>query len=307
MSKIITVFGATGNQGGSVIKALLQDPAITKEYTIRGVTRDTSKPSSQALAAKGVEMVAADMSSAEAVKPAVKDAHTVFLVTNYWEKASPEAEIAQVKAVTDASKAAGVKHIVHSTLIHVTKATEGRLTHVLHFDAKADGTDYIRQSGVPVTAFLPGYFLSNYFSSFRKQEDGSYAVMMPLPADEKIVPAFDASNDTGKYVKAAIKTFNGESGRKFYGAGEYLSLQQIVDDWSEVTGEKATYKQIPANVFESFLPPQIAKELTENMLLLGDVGYYAGASLDETNALLEEKPTTWKEFVAANKEKFFQS
>lgn len=57
MSKILTVFGATGNQGGSVIKAILADAVLSKEYKIRGVTRDTSKPASQALAAKGVEMV----------------------------------------------------------------------------------------------------------------------------------------------------------------------------------------------------------------------------------------------------------
>lgn len=57
MSKIFTVFGATGNQGGSVIRAVLADPVLSKEYKLRGVTRDVNKPAAQALSAKGVEMV----------------------------------------------------------------------------------------------------------------------------------------------------------------------------------------------------------------------------------------------------------
>jgi uncharacterized protein YbjT (DUF2867 family) len=58
MSKLITVLGATGNQGGSVIAQLLNDPSIAKEFKIRGITRDTSKPAAQELAKKGVEVVA---------------------------------------------------------------------------------------------------------------------------------------------------------------------------------------------------------------------------------------------------------
>jgi uncharacterized protein YbjT (DUF2867 family) len=58
MSKILTVFGATGNQGGSVVRAILNDPALSKEFKIRGITRDVSKPAAKALASKGVEVVA---------------------------------------------------------------------------------------------------------------------------------------------------------------------------------------------------------------------------------------------------------
>lgn len=62
MSKTLTVFGATGNQGGSVIKAVLADPVLSKEFKIRGVTRDASKPAAQKLAAQGVEVVTVGIS-----------------------------------------------------------------------------------------------------------------------------------------------------------------------------------------------------------------------------------------------------
>lgn len=63
MSKILTVFGATGNQGGSVVRAILNDPALSKEFKIRGITRDVTKPAAKELASKGVEVVAVRPSS----------------------------------------------------------------------------------------------------------------------------------------------------------------------------------------------------------------------------------------------------
>ncbi len=141
----------------------------------------------------------ADMSSQEAAAPAVKDAHTVFLVTNFWESMSADVEFAQGKAVTDASKAAGVKHIVASTLIDVTEASKGKLSHVSHFDAKAKVEKYIRDSGVPGTFFLPGFFMSNFFQFFNKQQDGSFGLAMPGAGDKIKIPIFDAANDTGTF------------------------------------------------------------------------------------------------------------
>lgn len=221
MSKVITVFGATGNQGGSVIKALLADSAVSAEYTIRGVTRDASKPASQALTSKGVEMIPvcaspilssssssigysltdksqADMGSQEDTARAVKGAHTVFFVTNYWESMSRETEVGQGKMVTDACKAAGVKHIIFSSLVDVTEVTKGRLSHVAHFDGKAEIERYIRESGVPATFVMPGFFMSNFFSSFKKGSDGSFTFALPVTGDNARIPLFDASGDTGK-------------------------------------------------------------------------------------------------------------
>ncbi|KAK7212375.1 hypothetical protein V2G26_019553 [Clonostachys chloroleuca] len=285
MSKILTIFGATGTQGGSVIDAVLADPALSKEYTIRGVTRDVNKPAAKALADKGVQMVSADMNSIETAKPAVEGAHTVFFVTNYWEKSSAELEISQGKAVADASKAAGVEHLIFSSLINA--AIE----------------QYIRGIDIPATFIQPGFYMSNYITQFRKNDDGSYTHAMPVDGEKARVPVFDAASDTGLFAKAAIKD-SAPSGKRILAATEYLTPNQIVADFTAATGKKATYKQVSNDAYKSFLPAPVAQELLENMLLLQDPGYYAGADLSSSLALLDRKPTTWKEFAKANKGKW---
>ncbi|KAF4443721.1 nitrogen metabolic regulation nmr [Fusarium acutatum] len=304
MSKILTVFGATGNQGGSVVRAILNDPALSKEFKIRGITRDVSKPAAQALASKGVEVVAADMNTAEQVAPAVKDAHTVFLVTNYWETNSGNGEIAQGKAVADACKTAGVKQLIFSSLLDTKKISNGRLAHIKHFEGKAEIEEYIRQINVPATFVLPGFFASNLFTSIRKNKDGSYGWALPANGDKAKVPLFDVNADMGKFVKAAIKNFPGTINKRIFAATDYYSPNRIISEFSEVIGKPATFNQVPADVFESFLPASVAKELTENMMLLEDPGYYGDADLKESLGLLDEKPVTWKEFVEQNRSKW---
>ena len=301
MSKILTVFGATGNQGGSVIKTILADPALSKEFKIRGVTRDVSKPAAQALSAKGVEMVSADMSSQDAVAPALKDAHTVFLVTNFWESLSKDVEVGHGKTVTDAAKAAGVQHLIFSSLLNVSKITKGRFTNVKHFDGKAEVEDYIRASGIPCTFVLAGAFMQNFFQQIiTKNEDGSYTVAMPCHPTKAQFPMFDAAGDTGKFVKAAIK--NKPSGRRILAATNYMNPEEITKEFGEVMGKPASYYQLPAETFKSYLPEPIKEEMYENLMLFENEGYYEGASLDESLALLDEEPTTWKHFVEQNKQ-----
>lgn len=304
MSKILTVFGATGNQGGSVIKSILADPVLSKEFTIRGVTRDVSKPAAQALAAQGVQMIKADLSSPQ---DALQNAHTVFLVTNFWESMSAPLEFAQGKAVTDASKTAGVKHLIFSSLLNVTDASNGRLPHVSHFDGKAQIEDYIRQSGIPATFIQAGLFMSNFFGFLRKQDDGSLLWSMPegVKPDEAQIPLFDAVRDTGLFVKAIIKHFPDTKGKRVLAATDYYTPSRIISELEEVTGKKVTYAETPHDVYKSFLPGPAAQELLENMLLLQEPGYYGGADLKPSLDLLgPEKPTTWKAFVQENKSKW---
>lgn len=299
MSKILTVFGATGQQGGSVIKTILDDPILSKEFKIRGVTRDASKPAATALTVKGVEMVSGDMSSAEGVASAVKNAHTVFLVTDFWSTLSKKTEVSQGKTVTDASKAAGVEHLIFSSLVNVTKVTNGRLPNVSHFDGKAEVEDYIRMSGIPCTFVQPGLFMQNFLQQmFYKNDDGSYTLNMVSDPQKAQVPLFNPAADNGKFVKAAIK--NKPSGKRILAATTYATPEIIAKEFGEVVGKPTHYNRLDEATFKSFLPEPVQQEMYENMVLMEQEGYYGGGSLEDSLALLDEKPTTWKEFVAEN-------
>lgn len=130
----------------------------------------------------------------------------MFLVTNYWESKSADTELAQGKNVADAAKESGVSHLIFSSLLNVTDASGGRLTHVPHFDAKADIEKYILSTGVPSTFVLPGYFMSNYLGMFRKGDDESYTLAYPVSSQAKL-PLLDAADDTGKHRASGLTSW----------------------------------------------------------------------------------------------------
>ncbi|EGY20860.1 uncharacterized protein VDAG_02384 [Verticillium dahliae VdLs.17] len=303
MSKILTVFGATGNQGGSVIRAVLADPVISKEFTVRGITRDASKLLPRTWPLK------ADLSSADSVAAAIAGSHTVFLVTSpdfFNPSASPE--LAQGKIVADAAADAKVDHLIYSSLLHVTAETKGRLTHVVHFDQKAEVEAYIRAKSIPSSFILPGYFMSNYTVSqmLRKGEDGTYTLAYPVSAEARF-PLIDAEADTGKYVAAVLRNPTRHLGKQILASTGYYTPTRLLAEFEEATGKKAAFVQLDADTYKSFLPSPMAKELLENHLFVEDPGYFKGQPLEASEELLAEiglKSTSWKEFVKKNKSAF---
>ncbi|KAL1858276.1 hypothetical protein Daus18300_010022 [Diaporthe australafricana] len=309
MSKILTVFGATGNQGGSVIEAVVSDSILSKEFKIRGITRDASKPAAQALAAKGVEVVSADMTSKASLAEAVKGSDTVFLVTtpDFMSGGGTQEQL-HGKNVADVATEAGVKHLIYSSLLHVTETTNGRLKHVVHFDDKAEVERYIRSKGVPSTFVLPGYFMSNYtaLQMIRKGEDGIYNLAYPV-SDKAKFPLIDTQSDIGKYVVAAMRNRDAVLGKQILAAADYYTPSRIVSEFQDVTGKAARFVPISAEAYKSFIPGPLADEMLENHVFIEDPGYYAGADLKESLDLLAGvglKPTSWKEFLDANKAAF---
>ncbi|KAJ4146465.1 hypothetical protein NW754_001931 [Fusarium falciforme] len=309
MSKLLTVFGATGAQGGSVIRAVLADDVLSKEYKIRGITRDVSKPAAQALAGKGVEVVAADMSSKETLTAALKDSHTVFLVTTPdFMSAGGSQELPHGKNVADVASDLGVKHLIYSSLLHVTETTGGRLKHVVHFDDKAEVERYIRSKGIPSTFVLPGYFMSNFtaLQMIKKGDDGVYSLAYPV-GDKAKFPLIDTPSDLGKYVVAAIRKEPQVLGKQILAAAGYYTPTQIVSEFEEVVGKQARFVPIDAATYKSFLPEPLADEMLENHLFIEEPGYYNGQDLNESLDLLTSvglQPTTWKEFLEDHKTEF---
>ncbi|QIX01329.1 hypothetical protein AMS68_006846 [Peltaster fructicola] len=309
MSRIITVFGATGAQGGSVVEAILNHPKLSQLYKVRGITRDTTKPAAQALHAKGVELVQADMNHVESLQEALRGSYAVFAVTNYWEHEDKELEFKHGKNITDASVAEKVHHLIWSSLPHVTKLTNGALQHVSHFDSKANVEEYIRSiptSSLPVsTFFMPAFYMSNIKSMTFPGQDGTKNFAQPWQATETHVALLDTKKDTGNYVAGILLAPESTVQHlSVQGVSEWRTPQEIVDTITTVTGSKVNFVEVTREQgFQAMGANKKAEELIENMLLVRDYSYYGKGSEKETaksQALLPEKPTTWADFVKAS-------
>ncbi|KAL3422173.1 NmrA-like family protein [Phlyctema vagabunda] len=304
--KVLVVFGATGAQGGSVVKSILSDSKTREVWTVRGVTRDTSKPSAKALEALGAETVAADLSDKSTFPKALEGAYAVFAVTNYWDTMNAEKEIEQGKAIADAAKEAGVQHFIFSSLLDITKLSGGVLNKVFHFDSKAHVEEYIRTLDLPTTFYLPGFYMANIPGQIIRQlpPNNTWALTMPSPASAP-VPLLAAAEDTGKFVKGILLNREKTLGKRILGATSYQTLQEVLDDFKAVfpeAGKDAPYIDVPHDAYKAALasagmPEFVQEELLQNMRLLGEFGYYGGASLDESHSILVDKLTTWKEFA----------
>jgi len=288
MSKLITVVGATGNQGGSVIKSILADPELSKEYKIRGITRDPLKPKGEKLKSQGVEVVAGDLGDKASLVKAFEGSYAVYGVTNFWELFTKEAELKQGHNIVDAAKEAGVKVLVWSSLPHVTEITNGALPHVDHFDGKAEIGSYAQKLGIPTVEFQPGFYMSNLKSMVPKNADGSYTIYWPLHPTTKI-HCFDAEDDTGKFVAGILANPEAYTGKKVFGYTATYTPEDIVKTIEEVGGVKVSFVEVPEEAFKKALPmpPALQQEMLENFLLIRDYGYYGKDAKEEEEASLK--------------------
>ena len=305
MAKLLTVFGATGRQGGSVVDYVLNDPELSKQYKVRGVTRDLSKPAAQALRQKGVEVVKADSDDKESLKHAMQGAHTVFGVTaTVYDEKLKERELAQGKAMADAAVAAGVQYFIFSSLTNAGKVSGGKLQNVAHFDVKAEIEDYIRAQPIKSAFFAPGGFMQNFhhFMGPRPTGDGTYAIAHFLKPETQF-PLIDIVDDTGKYVGAILAEPDKYEGKVFSSSTGLYSYSEVVEAMSKASGKTVTYSQLPLNVWSSFLPAESKDYLVDMFLWMQDYGYYGPQTeelVDWTAKQARGKLTTLEEYLAKN-------
>ncbi|KAM0755459.1 NmrA-domain-containing protein [Meredithblackwellia eburnea MCA 4105] len=273
---LVVVVGSTGAQGGSVINHLISS---TKEYRLRGITRDPTKSNATALVERGVEVVKGDLASRESLESAFKGATYVFGVTNFWETMDPEKEVRDGKLLVDVAKEAGVKLFIWSGLEPVTQVSNGKYTKVGHFDSKAKVTEYLKASGLPYSNVQPGFYLSNFSTMMvpRKGEDGTYTLALPVKASAQ-VPVLDAQRDYGAYVVEAIESPSFGAGSEVLAAKEYISFADIVAKWSEVSGKTIKHQELPDEVMVK-LVPHGGEELVEMLRFFQDFGYFGGKDI----------------------------
>jgi uncharacterized protein YbjT (DUF2867 family) len=308
MSKILTVFGATGNQGGSVVKSVLSHPVLSQTYKIRAVTRNVTKPAAVALKEQGCEVVSADMSDRESIFKAIEGSSAVFGVTNFWETMNEEIETQQGRNMADASKAAKVERFIFSSLVNVTRETKGKITQVKHFDSKAKVEEYAREIGLPGSYVMPGVFMPFILGSFKKDNKGDYTWTVPFNPDKTKVPMLSPAEDIGRFVGAVLLDLPGTLNKRVLASSGYVTPNQAAAVFAEATGEKAGTMQITMDQFKSYLPPASAEELGGNMQLIEDPGYYVGEpsdALDWSIGLVAQheglgKLVTWKDYVTKN-------
>ncbi|KAB5547362.1 hypothetical protein GE09DRAFT_1288996 [Coniochaeta sp. 2T2.1] len=278
MSKVLAIFGATGKQGGSVANYVLGDPELSKQYSVRAITRNVNSPKAQELKQKGAEVITGNISDVASLKTALSGAHTVFLMTApAWGHDGLEVEFNQAKTAADVSVELGVQYIIFSTLPSVSKISGGKYTKVTAFDAKAKAEEYIRTLPVKSSFYCPASFMENFhtpgFLLHRTAPDGTLFVSRHNSPHSKF-PLVAAVNDTGKFVGAILAEPEKYAGKRICAAVGLFSWEEIVATLTKVTGIKTVYEQGPVEAYRDSLPELVRDVFAEAFSYYDDFGYY---------------------------------
>jgi uncharacterized protein YbjT (DUF2867 family) len=289
--KLIAVVGATGNQGGAVVRAL----QASGQFKVRALTRN---PASHLQLAD--EVVLADLNRPETLKGAFAGAHGVFLVTNAWEPGMDERK--QALAAVHAAKNAGVQHFIWSTLPNVETISGGKL-HVPHFTDKALADRAVSEAGFAHHTFvIAPFFYQNLLGVMAPQKlaDGVEGWALPLDPEKRVIHMGDIT-ELGPIVAGAFAQ------PKLAGHGEYLPLVGDFLSFNEVIatlnrqGHKFSFKPVPKEVFAGLFPG--AKEVAE-MLAYFEAHTYLGAdsrdAITLANRVAGRVPTKFAAWAKGN-------
>ena len=297
--QIIAVMGATGRQGSGVVKEIL----ARGKFDVRALTRNPDSEKAQALKKQGCDLVQGDLTKPETMEPAFVGAYGAFVVTNFWDPATGTSETEQGTIAVKAAKAAGVQHLIWSTLPNCQQISNGKYE-VIHFTGKALVDAEVKAAGFTYCTFVeaPLYF-QNFLDLMAPQPlgDGQTGWTIPMNPDSKTVHIGDPT-EMGRLVARALEQPDS------YGQGQYLSQASETTSWQEMVdtlnaqGHNFAVKQVPNEVYDSFPFPG-AQELREMMNYFEEYTYFgpdAEQKIALAHTLCPEGFTTFAEWASRN-------
>jgi uncharacterized protein YbjT (DUF2867 family) len=305
--RIVTVFGATGAQGGGLARAILDDPQ--QRFLLRAVTRKPDSPAARALEKAGARIVAADLDDVASVHRAMAGAHAAFCVTNFWEHFSPEKELAQARTMADAAAGARVSHVIWSTL-EDTRAFvplgSGRMPvlmgnyNVPHFDGKGEANRLFSDPRVPATLLYTSFFWDNliHFGMQPKRgDDGRLAFVLPM--DDAKLPGI-AAEDIGRCAFGILAQGTSLVGKSVGIAGEHLSGAQMAQALSQALGEPVVHVRMSPEAYRALGFPG-AEDLGNMFQFKRDFEHsYCAARSVECSRELNPRLQSFAQWLAAN-------
>ena len=307
-NKIIVVVGATGAQGGGLVRAVQSDPS--GGFTARAVTRDPNSEQAKQLANLGAEVVAADVDNPETLKKAFQGAYGAFCVTFFWDHFSPEKEQAQATNMAQAAKDANLQHVIWSTLEDTRRwmpLSDNRMPTLMgkykvpHFDSKGESDHVFSDLSLPVTFLLTSFYWDNFIrpgGGPQKGPDGQLAITLPM--GDKKLPGI-AAEDIGRCAYGIFQRGAEYVGKKLGIAGEHLTGEQMAEKLTKALGQPVRYNGVPPEVYRSFGFPG-AEDLGNMFQFKRDFNeYYCGARSLDVSRSLNPALQTFDMWLANNK------
>ncbi|KAJ5081223.1 hypothetical protein N7456_013461 [Penicillium angulare] len=304
MSKLLAIFGATGQQGSSVLNHVLNDPELSHQYKIRAITRDVTSEKAQALKEKdNIQIVAGDVSDTKSLARALDGVHTVFAMTTPDISANAyEVELENSKRIADAAVLQGVEYIIWSTLPSVRDISKRKYTLVVPFDVKAAAEQYIRTLPIKKAFLSLGSFMENFqtqtFLAPKPAADGTY-VLARHTSPKARFPLLDAVGDTGKFVGAILADPAKFEGQRLHAATKLYTVEEIAALLSKSAGRDIVFKQISTEEFRASLP-FFQDVFVEGFSFMDEYGYFGPDSetlVAEAAAVARGKLSTFEEFL----------
>jgi uncharacterized protein YbjT (DUF2867 family) len=256
--KIIAVVGGTGAQGSGLVRAIQEDPA--GGFTARVLTRNPDSDAAKALAGLGAEVVRADLQDEGSIARAFDGAYGAYCVTFFWDHFSPERELQEAELLARTAAAAGLKHVIWSTLEDTRELVpldDPRMPTLMgkykvpHFDAKGEANRFFIENNVPTTFLLTSFYWDNFIHfGLGPQPDAKGDLFISFPMGDEKLPGI-AAEDIGRTAYGIFKAGPSLAGKTIGIAGEHLTGDEMAAEISKAVGRPVRYEAADPDAYRA--------------------------------------------------------